>query len=67
MAVVWLGLLNVDDCGGLSSEVIEAADIRLANNLLSVSRPVQGKICQHPGRRAVLWESKEVLRKSRGK
>lgn len=29
--------LNVDDCGGVSSEVIEAADIRLANNLLSVS------------------------------
>lgn len=37
MVVAWVGLLNVDDCGGLSSEVIEAADIRLASNLLSVS------------------------------
>ena len=45
MGAVWLGLLQGDECGVLSSEVIEAADILLARSLLSVSSPVRERVC----------------------
>jgi hypothetical protein len=45
MVAVWLELLRGDNCGVLSSELIEAADIRLASSLLSVSSPVRERVC----------------------
>ena len=49
MVLLWLGFLYADGLGALSSEVMEAAEIRLASSLLSVSSPMRGKGCQHPG------------------